>query len=580
MLFTGLITKMIVLPSGRIVDISTDRSKYHALRQPGVCPTSTHRKLYSLVDIIYRRVDESGNVKRGWTEYDYDFSGYTLDTVRFTNDWSEDDKVALFKWCVQDDQYRRIETARRRLIDNQHQLSVKLYSSPQHLYSLLQQRLINMPLQHATAKQWLATVHNFKQHGVREEEIQWTGLQRYLRQQFTDSQISKTRILEKLNYKNIRLELSTEQVWGANGGLSFKEVALRMPHQAVYRAALKLDNDCLCILRYVDSYCNYRVGVVKTLKNNHRMALNKFWFALDPYGRAIPNKNAITNHKTSTSRTSLENSEHVKPTLFFQNSADAKLAANKHARKHFAMSSGAKTRTQFDHLTLFGGEDYREWFVSLPDYQRIFFGAHFYDHNILAHIRTTTRTDIEGRKILFIEEVQSDWHQSGKRLGYNNSSWGRVANAPFKKEWPLLAAKLILIHASQNGFASIAWAKGEVQENRYMRDLPLIKQYYDSIIPKALNALGKPFNCQIETTYINTRDTWLNLEKKQDKWRVADHHGKFKTKAKYNNRDEAMAVIARHCRVIELQVPALFINEALRRQISEQGLPLFGQTID
>jgi hypothetical protein len=580
MLFSGLMTKMIVLPSGKTIDLSTDRSRYHALRQSEVCPTSTHRKLYSLVDIIYRRIDESGNAKRGWTEYDYDFSGYTLDTVRSANEWSEDDKAALFKWCVQNDQYRRIETARRRLVDNQHQLSVKLYSSPQHLYSLLQQRLIKMSLQRATAEQWLATINNYKQFGLRDEEIQWTGLRAYLRLQSAAAKISKTKILEKLNYKNIRLELSTEQIWGTNGGLSFKEVALRMPHQAVYRAALKLDNDCLCILRYVDSYCNYRVGVVKTLNNNHRMALNKYWFALDPYGRAIPNQNTITKHKTVTNKPPLENLEQRKTKLFFENSVDAKLAADKHAREHFGMSSGARTRTQFDHLTLFGGEDYREWIVSLPDYQRIFFGAHFYDHNILLHIRTTTRIDNMGRKILFIEEVQSDWHQSGKRLGYNNNSWGRVANAPFKKEWPLLAAKLMLIQASQNGFTGIAWTKGKVQENRYMRHLPPIKQYYDATIPRALNCLAKPFNCQVETTYINTRDTWLNLEKKQDKWRVADHHGKFKTKAKYNNRDEAMAVITRHCRVIELQVHALFISDALRQQISEKGLPLFGQTFN
>jgi len=40
-----------------------------------------------------------------------------------------------------------------------------------------------------------------------------------------------------------------------------------------------------------------------------------------------------------------------------------------------------------------------------------------------------------------------------------------------------------------------------------------------------------------------------------------------------------MAVVARHCRAIELQVPAFFINEDLRQQISENGLPMFGETI-
>jgi hypothetical protein len=269
-----------------------------------------------------------------------------------------------------------------------------------------------------------------------------------------------------------------------------------------------------------------------------------------------------------------------KTCLLFKNSFDAKSAADKHARKHFGIRSGAKKHTYFDHFTLYGGHDYREWFVSLPDHQRIFFGPHFYDHNILTHIRTTTRTDNAGRKILFIEEVQSNWHQSGKCKGYDNSSWGRVANAPFKQEWPVLAVKLMLIQASQNGFAGIAWPMGNIQEIRYRRYLQPIKQYYDREIPKALNRLGKTLKCKVETTHIKTRDPWLNLEKKQDKWRVADGQGKFKTRAKYNNRDEAMAVITRHCRVIELQVPVLFISEDLRQQISEKGLPLYGHTIE
>lgn len=550
---------MIVLPSGRLIDLSTDRAKYHALRQHDVSSTSAHRKLYALVDIVYRRTDNAGNPKRGWSEYDYEFSGYTLDTVRFAEDWAEQDKTALCHWLQEKDQKRQIETARRRLNDNQQNLSVKTYSSPQYLYSLLEKRLNNLPLQRASAAQWHATIINMKQKGLRDEEIQWSGLIQFLDQQGKNALISKNKILENMAKKNLRLELSIEQVWGDNGGLSFQEVALRMPHQTVYRAALKLDENCLCILRYLDEVCNYRVGVVKTLNNDHPMALNKYWFALDPYGRAIVNEK--------------------NPQLFFENSVDAKFAADEHAREHLGLSCGAKTNTHFDHLTLFGGIDYREWFVTLPDYQRIFFGAHFYDHNVLAHIRTTTRSDESGQKILFIEEVQSDWHQSAKRYGYNNSSWGTVANAPFKQEWSVLAVKLMLIHASQNGFAGISWSTGIIQELRYQRQLHSITQYYDNDIPKAINQLVKRFDCKVEKTKIATLDPWLNLEKSQDKWRVAGGQGKFKTKAKYNNRDEAMAVITRHCRQIELEVPVVFINKKLRQQIAEKGLPLYGHTI-
>jgi hypothetical protein len=556
---------MIELGSGKIIDLSTNRSKYHALRQHGAGPVYTHRQLYSLVDIIYRRTEEAGNIRTGWTEYDYDYSGYTLATVRGAKDWTEEDKTAIEKWIQEADQIRVIETARRRLIDNQNQLSVKDYSAPKLLYSVLEQRLKKLPLQRATVEQWLATIIKQKQNGLREEEIQWSGLMLYLRQHATSTIINKADIIKNISYENIRIELSTEQVWGANGGLSFCEVALRMPHQAVYRAALKLDEECLCILRYVDSVCNYRVGVVKTLNNNHRMALNKYWFALDSYGRAIPNPVKLQS-KVS------------KDTLFFENSVDAKFAADKHARENMNVRSGAKTHTHFDHLSLYGGYDYREWLVSLPDLQRTFFGAHFYDHNVLAHIRTTTRTDLSGKKILFIEEVQSDWHQSAKRYGYDTRYWGQIADAPFKQDWPVLAAKLMLIHASQNGFDGIAWSPGNVQEMRYHCQLQSIKHYYDKKIPDALTKLVKDLNCQVTDTKIKTRDPWLNVEKKHDKWRVADGLGKFKTKAKYNNRDEAMMVIARHCRVIGLDVSVLLISDELRRQVSENGLPLFGLT--
>ena len=60
-----------------------------------------------------------------------------------------------------------------------------------------------------------------KQRGVREEEIQWSGLYNYLNQQAAASILSKTEILQQLCYDNIRLELTTEQIWGENGGLSF-----------------------------------------------------------------------------------------------------------------------------------------------------------------------------------------------------------------------------------------------------------------------------------------------------------------------------------------------------------------------
>ena len=47
-----------------------------------------------------------------------------------------------------------------------------------------------------------------------------------------------------------------------------------------------------------------------------------------------------------------------------------------------------------------------------------FKSSHFDERNILVHLRMNTRTDADGNKVLFLEEVQSDWGQEGKRRGF------------------------------------------------------------------------------------------------------------------------------------------------------------------
>lgn len=47
-----------------------------------------------------------------------------------------------------------------------------------------------------------------------------------------------------------------------------------------------------------------------------------------------------------------------------------------------------------------------------------FRSGHFDQPNILAHMRLNDRVDADGKKVLFVEEVQSDWHQAGRKQGY------------------------------------------------------------------------------------------------------------------------------------------------------------------
>jgi len=64
------------------------------------------------------------------------------------------------------------------------------------------------------------------------------------------------------------------------------------------------------------------------------------------------------------------------------------------------------------------GENYREVLITLPNQKTLFKSSHFDEPNILAHLRMNERTDDNGNKVLFLEEVQSDWGQKGGDEGF------------------------------------------------------------------------------------------------------------------------------------------------------------------
>lgn len=73
--------------------------------------------------------------------------------------------------------------------------------------------------------------------------------------------------------------------------------------------------------------------------------------------------------------------------------------------------------TQFSDWKLPGADDtYREVLLTLPNLNGP--STHWDTENVVAHARLTERTDADGQRVLFIEEIQSDWHQKGRDEGY------------------------------------------------------------------------------------------------------------------------------------------------------------------
>ena len=131
--------------------------------------------------------------------------------------------------------------------------------------------------------------------------------------------------------------------------------------------------------------------------------------------------------------------------------------------------------------------------------------SHFDQPNILAHMRVNDRIDADGKKMLLVEEIQSDWHQAGREKGYKskeslekwynqnkldddpsfadlnseqrsviernrNAGMGgdnAVPDAPFKDTWYQLALKRLTKYAAENGYERIGLTTGRQQSERF-----------------------------------------------------------------------------------------------------------------
>ena len=74
--------------------------------------------------------------------------------------------------------------------------------------------------------------------------------------------------------------------------------------------------------------------------------------------------------------------------------------------------------TRFGEFTEPGGDNYREFLIRYDDPKVQFNESHFDESNVIAHFRTKDRTTSDGKKVFYIEEIQSDWGQKGRQSGF------------------------------------------------------------------------------------------------------------------------------------------------------------------
>jgi hypothetical protein len=287
----------------------------------------------------------------------------------------------------------------------------------------------------------------------------------------------------------------------------------------------------------VEQYINdNQIEVVEVSKGNRKLSIGRegnFLIVVDENGNKLGN----TSYATEEMAQKVIDDNRFQPTKYSQytleggeNYREVLLTLPKKKGQDYAEKMRNKYGANLDPMQIYEkmSESERETQAKLNNESEVAYkSSHWDEANILAHLRLNERTLPNGERVLFIEEVQSDWAQEGKKRGfkekgaktraikqledagyfvetdrngdtyielneemvdYNDlpdnlkeafdittndnldaNSKRQVPNMPYKKtdQWVGMAMRRAMQMAAQEGFDRVAWVTGEQSADRY-----------------------------------------------------------------------------------------------------------------
>ena len=421
-------------------------------------------------------------------------------------------------------------------------------------YSPLDEAVINLQNQKGTGQQYLAQL--LKTQGVKQEEVATRGLDTFLTE---NPKVTKTQIENFLGQNPVNIKetvLGVPEKLDANrlkqleteyAGL--KEHALDDPKfgEVKYNEMIRLQN--IRDNSTLDSLYARADADVRTAQRMQQLGLKdeaeKYFrqaellntraekLDLEELGPVLPTKFGKPDFNIPNGQNYrevlIQYPNESKPAVFPK---QAELDA---VNEQLAQLKKAGNREQYGQLigTRTDLNNERTAFMKQAEYdaknQPTFVNrSHFEQPNILVHMRVDDRV-IDGKKTLFIQEIQSDWHQAGRKQGYaqdinkqlakineeraflvaekdkildeakpytdkgmdapteltdrytqasdrltalqsmQNKLGQGVPDAPFKntEQWAGLAMKRAMQMAAEGGYDRVAFTTGKQQANRY-----------------------------------------------------------------------------------------------------------------
>ena len=173
--------------------------------------------------------------------------------------------------------------------------------------------------------------------------------------------------------------------------------------------------------------------------------------------------------------------------------------------EHYAEAAKYMPKWGGRRYNLSGGENYREVIFKMPGsyFTNEAMETHWGDRKgVLAHARIQDFNTFIGR-MLFIEEIQSDWHNEGHKKDYRG-----VPDAPFRDTYQEYVLKKLIRMAAEQDYDSIGWTTAETQSDRWSDEFAEgYRIEYDQDIPKFLSKYGKKWGTSVGKTALDNGTT-------------------------------------------------------------------------
>lgn len=248
--------------------------------------------------------------------------------------------------------------------------------------------------------------------------------------------------------------------------------------------------------------------------------------------------------------------------------------------KSYVSDSYDDIGTRWGDYKLDGGSNYRELVFVMPNssYSNQAMRVHWGQdaEGVLAHARIQDMTTSDGKKMLFVEEIQSDWHNEGHKSGYADDEmfaqrdalerkvqeaflkledysvaatgmageWETIErtprgvkllreyreakaelekaddvylravnDAPFRDTYHEYVLKRLLRMAAEEGYDSLGWTPAEIQTERWSDEFAEgYRIEYDQDIPKFLRKYGKKWGATVGKERIGGFDEKIDVD--------------------------------------------------------------------